>query len=90
MTEKFHRYLSRVQNLQRRYVCDMNSFSVSVKYDNYFEEYLEVEIRTDDGKFFFSTYNCLYEEDYERVLGELEKTVEQIISDNEEQESDFH
>nr|DAP29069.1 MAG TPA: hypothetical protein [Caudoviricetes sp.] len=90
MTEEFQGYLSRVQSLQRRYVCDMNSFSVSVKYDSYFEEYLEVEIRTDNDKFFFTTYNCLYDEDYERVLKELEKTVEQIISDNEEQESDFH
>lgn len=90
MTVEFQGYLSRVQRLQGRYVCDMNSFSVSVKYDNYFEEYLEVEIRTDDNKFFFTTYNCLYDEDYERVLGELEKTVEQIITDNGEQESDFH
>lgn len=84
MTEEFLSYLSRAQALQRRYTCALNSFSVSVKYDDYFEEYLEVELRTDDNKYFFTTYNCLYDEDYERIIGELEKTVEQIILEDEE------
>lgn len=84
MTEEFLAALTRVQALQRRFVSDMNSFSVSVKYDDYFEEYLEVEIRTDSDKFFFTTYNCLYEEDYELRIKELEKTINEIILEDGE------
>lgn len=82
MSDEFSEALRRVQALQRRFVSAMNSFSVSVKYDSYFEEYLEVEIRTDNDKFFFTTYNCLYEEDYEVRLKELEKTINQIIQED--------
>lgn len=82
MTDGFLEALTRVQSLQRRFVSDMNCFSVAVKYDDYFEEYLEVEIRTDSEKFFFTTYNCLYEEDYELRIKELEKTINEIIQDD--------
>lgn len=79
MSTEFLEALTRVQALQRRFTSDMNSFSVVVKYDDYFEDYLEVELQTDNDKFFFTTYSCLYEEDYELRIKELEKTINEII-----------
>ena len=80
MNEDFQDLLGRVQAMQRRFSSRLNSFSVTVKYDDYYEYYLEVEIRTDDDKFFFSTYSCVSEEEYELRLGELSNTVDKLLN----------
>lgn len=80
MNEDFQDLLGRVQAIQRRFSNRLNSFSVTVKYDDYYEYYLEVEIRTDDDKFFFSTYSCVSEEEYELRLGELSNTVDTLLN----------
>lgn len=78
MNSDFLDVLQKVQELQRRFTCKMNSFSVVVKYDDYYEEYLEVEIRTDNDKFFFTTYNCLYSDDYAIRIEEMKNVINQI------------
>lgn len=84
MTEEFANALARVQALQRGFNGDCtNSFSVAVKYDSYYEEYMEIEIRTDNDKFFFSTWNCIYSDDYQLRLDELEMTLNKILDNNE-------
>lgn len=85
MNEYFQDLLGRVQAMQRRFSNRLNSFSVTVKYDDYYEYYLEVEIRTDDDKFFFSTYSCVLEEEYKLRIGELSNTVDKLLNiENEE------
>lgn len=83
MNEDFLHLLLKVQALQRRFTSSLNSFSINVKYDEYYEYYLEVEIRIDGDKFFFSTYSCVTEEDYELRLGELSKTVEELLNNQD-------
>ena len=84
MTEEFKEALTRAQALQRRFDPDyMNSFSVAVKYDSYYEEYMEIELRTDNDKFFISTLTCVYEEDYTLILDELEKTIDKLLADED-------
>lgn len=80
MNEYFRDLLERVQAMQRRFSSRLNSFSVTVKYDDYYEYYLEVEIRTDEDKFFFSTYSCVSEEDYDLRMEELSKTVNNVLN----------
>lgn len=79
----FQEVLSKVQSLQRKFTSVLNSFSVIVKYDDYFEEYIEVEIRTDNAKTFFTTYSCVYEEDYEKILTEIENTLNEIYNERD-------
>ena len=85
MTEEFSKAFARAQAIQRRFDPDyMNSFKVEVKYDSYYEEYMEIEVRTDNDKFFFTTYQCIYEDDYDVRLNELEKTINNILKNNED------
>lgn len=85
MSEDFLDMLGRVQAMQRRFSSLLNSFSVAVKYDGYYEYYMEIEIRTDEDKFFFSTYSCVSEEEYELRLGELSDTIDELLNiENEE------
>lgn len=84
MTDEFTKAFMKTQALQRRFDPNvMNSFKVEVKYDSYYEEYMEVEIRTDNDKFFFTTYQCIYEDDYEVRLNELEKTIGELLEGKE-------
>ena len=85
MTDDFQQFLAKVQSLQRRYTCDMNSFAVVVKYDDYYEEYLEVDIRTDNGNFFLTTFSCVYEDEYEVKLKELKRIIEEILNETEDE-----
>ena len=49
MTNEFNDAFTRAQALQRRFNPDyMNSFSIAIKYDSYYEEYMEIELRTDN------------------------------------------
>ena len=60
MTDEFKDAFTRAQSLQRRFNPDyMNSFSLAIKYDSYYEEYMEIELRTDNDKFFISTLTCV-------------------------------
>ena len=86
MTNEFNDAFTRAQALQRRFnPAYMNSFSIAIKYDSYYEEYMEIELRTDNDKFFISTLTCVYEEDYTLRLDELEKTIDKLLTaeDNE-------
>lgn len=84
-SEDFLDMLARVQAMQRRFSNQLNSFSVTVKYDDYYEYYMEIEIRTDEDKFFFSTYSCVTEKEYELRLEELSNTVDELLNiENEE------
>jgi hypothetical protein len=84
MTNEFNDAFTRAQALQRRFDPDcMNSFSIAIKYDSYYEEYMEIELRTDNDKFFVSTLTCVYEEDYTLRLDELEKTIDKLLTDED-------
>lgn len=80
MSEDFLNMLGEVQAMQRRFSSRLNSFSVTVKYDDYYEYYMEIEIRTDEDKFFFSTYSCVSEDDYELRIGELSNTINELLN----------
>lgn len=80
MTEEFSQAFARAQALQRRYDADyINSFSIAVKYDSYYGEYMEIELRTDNEKFFVTTFSCIYEDDYRIRLDELERTINKLM-----------
>ena len=84
MTDEFKNAFTRAQALQRMFNQDyMNSFSIAVKYDSYYEEYMEIELRTDNDKFFISTLTCVYEKDYTLRLDELEKTIDKLLTDED-------
>lgn len=84
MTDEFKNAFTRAQALQRRFNPDyMNSFSITVKYDSYYDEYMEIGLRTDNDKFFISTLTCVYEEDYTLRLDELEKTIDKLLTDED-------
>lgn len=84
MTNEFNDAFTRAQALQRRFnPAYMNSFSIAIRYDSYYEEYMEIELRTDNDKFFISTLTCVYEEDYTLRLDELEKTIDKLLTDED-------
>lgn len=85
MSEDFLEMLGVVQALQRRFSSQLNSFSITIKYDDYYEYYMEIEIRTDEDKFFFSTYSCVTEKEYKLRIGELSNMVDRLLNiENEE------
>lgn len=91
MTDVFKEYLAKIQGLQRITASELCSFAIVTKYDDYFEEYLEVEIKTDNSKFFMSTYNCVDESEYAAKFYELQKTIDEILVDERnEQESNIY
>lgn len=84
MEEMFATALVRVQNFQKAIPNNINLFLVSVKQDSYYGHYMEIEIRTDDNKYFASTLHCVYQDDYDRIVEELENILsEQENKDNE-------
>ena len=44
---------------------------------------MEIELRTDNAKFFMSTLACVDEEDYTLRLNELEKTIDKLLTDED-------
>ena len=81
MTDEFKNAFTRAQALQRRFNPDyMNSFSIAIKYDSYYEEYMEIELRTDNDKFFISTLTCVYEEDYTMIKKVIFVSLLDVIS----------
>lgn len=79
----FAEALLKVQSLQRKFAAMLNCFSVAVKYDDFYEEYFEVEIRTDKAKYFFTTYNWVYETEYQNTITEIENTLKEIYNEDD-------
>lgn len=44
---------------------------------------MEIELRTDNDKFFISTLTCVYKEDYTLRLDELEKTIDKLLTEED-------
>lgn len=91
MAEVFGKYLGLIQGLQRIFLHELGSFSITTKYDDYFEEYLEVEIRTDNNKYFMTTYNCVDESEYAAKYNELMQTMDKMVKNvHDEQEGNIY
>lgn len=73
MEEMFATALAKVQNFQKAISDNINSFLVGVKHDSYYGHYMEIEIRTDNNKYFVSTLHCVYQEDYDKIVEELKR-----------------
>ena len=84
MEEMFATALARVQNFQKAISDNINSFLVGVKHDSYYGHYMEIEIRTDNNKYFVSTLHCVYQEDYDKIVEELKRIPNKQEDENDE------
>lgn len=84
MSEEFTSALLRAQAMQRNYTHDVNVFTITVKYDSYYDEYMEIVVQADTGRWFLSTMQCVYEEDYEEKLDGLEMILNRLKENDDE------
>lgn len=84
MEEMFATALARVQNFQKDISDNINSFLVGVKHDSYYGQYMEIEIRTDNNKYFVSTLHCVYQEDYDKIVEELKRILNKQEDEDDE------
>ena len=84
MEEMFATALARVQNFQKAISDNINSFHVGVKHDSYYGHYMEIEIRTDNNKYFVSTLHCVYQEDYDKIVEELKRILNKQEDEDDE------
>lgn len=68
MDDVFCNILRKAHAVQMDFV-GMGTLSVIVKYDAYYEEYLEIEFRNDDTRLFLTTMRCL---DEDEAMGMIE------------------
>ena len=84
MEEMFATALARVQNFQKAISDNINSFLVGVKHDSYYGHYMEIEIRTDNNKYFVSTLHCVEQEDYDEIVEELKRILNKQEDEDDE------
>ena len=84
MEEMFATALARVQNFQKAISDNRKSFLVGVKHESYYGHYIEIEIRTDNNKYFVSTLHCVYQEDYDKIVEELKRILNKQEDEDDE------
>jgi hypothetical protein len=85
MSDEFTSALLRAQALQRNYTHEVNVFTITVKYDSYYDEYMEIVVQADTGRWFLSTMQCVYEDDYEARLDGLAAILNRLKGNDDEQ-----
>lgn len=58
-------YLTRLQSVQARYGEYFNNFSVTVAWDEYYENYLRCTFTNDNGQYNVNFIDCIDKEDFE-------------------------
>lgn len=77
-------YLKKLQNLQYKYGEYLNSFSITVAWDSYYETYLRCVYTDNNGRYMADFMQCIYQEDFERVYTQLCRDLYNITQDEQE------
>lgn len=77
MNNEFLELLGKAQALQRMYVGN-GMFSVSVKWDSYYENYIELDYRCDDKRLFMSTLTCVRSGEAEERLRTFKEKIDEL------------
>lgn len=79
--DEFKEILEYAQGIQRRYY-QYGNVCLNVKYDSYYEDYLEMEFRNDKTKVFVSTLTSLTVDESRRRLSDFSAEVRNLIGDD--------